>query len=159
MEAVAERTAAGTIARLVSAAPGADAAGDWAEELLRGARAKQEMLAEAGGALSTGEVARLLGVTPAAVQLRRTRGKLLAIPLANGEWGFPACQFTENGVASGLPRVLAAFGSESPWVQLSVLLSREPSLGGARLIDLLAAGERVEEVERVARSYGLQGAA
>ena len=162
LEAVAEPTAAGTLARLVSAAPGIEAgagADDWAAALLRGAAAKERLLQEAGGALSTGEVARLLGVTAAAVQQRRLRRTLLAVPLANGEWGYPACQFTSAGVARGLPRVLAAFGTDEPWVRLSVLLSRDPALGDARLIDLLAEDRSVDEVERIARGYGVQGAA
>src|SRR4051794_14515870 len=81
MAAVEAETPVGTIARLVSAAPSgvAAAADEWAEELLRGAEIKQELIAEAGGTYSTGEVARLLGVSPQAVQQRRARGRLLAV--------------------------------------------------------------------------------
>lgn len=162
MDAVEAATPAGTIARLVSGAPqpaDGTAADEWAEELLRGADAKQRMLTEAGGALSTGDVARLLGITPQAVQQRRARGRLLAVPLSSGEWGFPACQFTPAGVPAALPRVLDAFGGTDAWVQLSILLSREPSLDDQRLIDLVARGRHVDEVARIARSYGVQGAA
>ncbi|HET7460189.1 MAG TPA: hypothetical protein VFJ82_03035, partial [Longimicrobium sp.] len=130
---------------------------EWAEELLRGAAIKAELLAQAGGAYSTGEVARLLGVTPQAVQQRRARRRLLSVPLANGEWGYPACQFTPAGPAAALPRILGAFATRDPWVQLSILLSNEPSLGG-RLVDLVAEGRNLPEVERIARSYGEQGA-
>jgi hypothetical protein len=129
---------------------------EWAEELLRGAAVKQELLAEAGGAYSTGEVARLLGVSPQAVQQRRMRGRLLSVPLANGEWGYPVCQFTAAGTPSALPRILNAFATRDPWVQLSILLSDEPALGG-RLVDLVAAGQNLDDVERIARSYGEQG--
>jgi hypothetical protein len=160
MAAVEAETPVGTIARLVSAAPSgvATAADEWAEELLRGAQIKQELITEAGGTYSTGEVARLLGVSPQAVQQRRARGRLLAVPLGNGEWGFPVCQFTPRGVPDALPGMLASFGSDDPWVRLSVMLSREPALGGERLIDLVADGRRVDEVEGITRSYGTQGA-
>jgi hypothetical protein len=160
MQAVEAETPVGTIARLVSAAPSglATEADEWAEALLRGAEIKQQLLADAGGTYSTGEAARLLGISPQAVQQRRARGRLLAVPLGNGEWGFPVAQFTSGGVPVALPRVLAAFGTEDPWVQLSILLSREPAFGDERLIDLVARGTRVDHVERIARSYGIQGA-
>jgi hypothetical protein len=160
MAAVEAETPVGTIARLVSAAPAGSAteADAWAEELLRGAQIKQDLLAEAGGTYSTGEVARLLGVTPQAVQQRRARRRLLAVPLGNGEWGFPVCQFTARGVPQALPGVLSAFATDEPWVQLSILLSREPAFGNQRLIDLVAAGERVDDIQRIAHSYGRQGA-
>lgn len=158
MAAIEAETPVGTIARLVSAVPtrGGTEADEWAEELLRGAAIKQELLAEAGGAFSTGDVAKLLGVSPQAVQQRRLRGRLLSVPLGNGEWGFPACQFTPAGAPSALPRILGAFGTGDPWVQLSILLSDEPALGG-RLVDLVAQGRHLDEVERIARSYGEQG--
>lgn len=159
MAAVEAETPAGTIATLISAVPAgaATAADAWAEELLRGAAVKQELIAEAGGTYSTGEVARLLGITAQAVQQRRARGRLLAVPLGNGEWGFPACQFTASGVVAALPSILGGFGSADPWVRLSILLSREPALGGERLIDLLAQGRHVDEIARITGSYGEQG--
>ncbi|HET7230657.1 MAG TPA: hypothetical protein VFJ16_11685 [Longimicrobium sp.] len=158
MAALEAETPAGTIARVLSAVPAAVGtnADEWAEELLRGAEIKQELLAESGGTYSTGEVARLLGVTPQAVQQRRMRGRLLSVPLANGEWGYPACQFTPGGPPSALPRILDAFATRDPWVQLSILVSHEPALGG-RLVDLVARGQHLDEVERIARSYGEQG--
>jgi len=160
MSAVEAETPLGSIATLLAGAPGGGGteADLWAEELIRGGEIKRELLAEAGGTLSAGEVGRLLGITPQAVQQRRMRNRVLALPLANGEWGFPACQFTPDGVPSALPRILAAFGSENAWVRLSILLSREPLLGGERLIDLVVRGERLDEVEAIARSYGTQGA-
>jgi hypothetical protein len=160
MAAVEAETPVGTIASLVSASAGGTGtqADEWAEELLRGADIKEELLREAGGTFSAGEVARLLGVTPQAVQQRRMRDRLLAVPLGNGEWGFPVCQFTPQGVPPALPGVLAAFGSENAWVRLSILLSREPMLGDARLIDLVVQGERIDEVAALVRSYGTQGA-
>lgn len=161
MAAVEAETPVGSIASLLSAVPGGSAtlADAWAEELIRGGEIKRELLADAGGTFSTGEVGRLLGITPQAVQQRRMRNRLLAVPLANGEWGFPVCQFTPQGVPPAVPRVLAAFGSDNGWVRLSILLSREPMLGDERLIDLLVRGERLDEVEALVRSYGTQGAA
>jgi hypothetical protein len=134
------------------------ASDEWAEERLRGADAMQQMLAEAGGALSASEVARLLGITPAAVHQRRAWSELLSVPLDGGEWGFPACQFAAAEVAPDLPRILAAAPGADPWVRLSILLSREPSLGDERLIDLVGRGHQIDDVARILRSYGVQGA-
>jgi len=160
MTAIEAGSPVGSIATLLSTPPGGRGADadTWAEELIRGGEIKRELLAEAGGTLSAGEVGRMLGITPQAVQQRRMRNRLLAVPLASGEWGFPACQFTAGGVPSSLPRVLAAFGSDNAWVRLSILLSREPLLGDVRLIDLVVRGERLDEVEAIVRSYGTQGA-
>lgn len=79
----------------VSAAPAraGTTGGAWAEEMLRGAGVRAELPRQAGGgAYATGRGARLLGVAPQAVQQRRTRGRPLSVPPANGEWGYPACQ-------------------------------------------------------------------
>lgn len=162
LEAVEEPTPAGTVARVLAAAPEAGEAqgDDWAEELLRGAAARQAMIQEAGGCYSPGEVARLLGVAPQAVQQRRRRGTLLGVPLSRGEWGFPACQFGPDGrVLPGVPEVLAAFGDTDPWTILSVLVSPDAPEGGSRPIDRLAEPGGVEAVVELARSYGAQGAA
>jgi len=146
-----------TIARLLSEAPEHPGpAADWSAALFRGAIEKARMLEEAGGALSTGEVAGLLGISVQAVQQRIRRRSLLAVPLANGEWGLPAFQLTERGVPEGLARVLVAFGEADAWVQLSVLLSDD--FGGGRLIDWIREGRAVDEAVRIARGWGAQGA-
>jgi hypothetical protein len=123
----------------------------------RGAAMKSELLERAGGALSAGEVAGLMGVTPAAVHARRQRGTLLAVRQANGEFLYPACQFGEDGALPGLGQVLAAFTVDGPWTRLSVLLSPAPSLGGATPLDALQRGDVAGAVEAVA-SYGEHGA-
>ena len=157
LKAIEAPTAAGTIAELLVAVPArAGEIDEWAEELLRGAGAKQELLDAAGGTYSTGQVAQLLGRSVPTVQQRLRRKTLLAVRLASGEWGFPVCQFTQAGVPNGLGGVLRAFGETDPWVQLSILLSDD--YGEGRLIDWIWEGRRLAEVERIARSYGEQGA-
>jgi hypothetical protein len=119
----------------------------------RGAAMKSELLERAGGALSAGEVAALMGVTPAAVHARRQRGTLLAVRQANGEFLYPACQFGDEGALPGLGQVLGAFTVDSPWTRLSVLLSPTPSLSGTTPLDALQRGDVSGAVEAVA-SYG-----
>lgn len=119
----------------------------------RGAQAKGELLRQAGGALRLGEAAQRLGVSPQAVHARRKRGTLLAVPQANGEWLYPACQFGPDGALRGLAAVLAAFGVRSPWTQLSVLLAPAPALGGRTPLQALQAGE-ADAAARAISTFG-----
>lgn len=161
LDAVEAPTPVETIARVMAAAPDAATERDaWTEALLRGAAYKSEAIRLAGGLLSSGEVAALLGVTVAAVKQRQRRGNLLAIPLANGEWGYPARQFAESGkVHEGLPRVLATFGDAGPWVVLSFLTNPVPGEDEGIAFDALSDPGAVDRLVEVARTYGEQGAA
>lgn len=129
----------------------------WAEELAEGALLKQELLRDAGGAFSSGEVGQLLGISRQAVDQRARRSKLLAVPQGNGERLYPACQFDENGTVAGLERLLGAFQVEAPWMRLSVLLDEEPALGGRTPIRALREGD-IDAAIRLVRGFGEQGA-
>ena len=122
----------------------------------RGAQAKVELLRQAGGGLRLGNAARLLGVSTQAVHARRKRGTLLAVPQANGEWLYPACQFGPDGALPGLGAVLQAFQVRSPWTQLAVLLAPADVLGGQTPLQALQAGHGDAAVEAVA-TFGEQG--
>jgi hypothetical protein len=162
LDAVEAATPAETVARAISTAPevgvGRD---DWSEALLRGASAKQSALQAAGGALSSGEVADLLGITVAAVKQRQRRGGLLAIPLSNGEWGYPARQFAPDGrVRDGLKQVLAAFAKdEDPWVILSFLANPDPASGREIAFEALDDPRSTATLVEVAHTFWEQGAA
>ncbi|HEX8246180.1 MAG TPA: hypothetical protein VF541_21900 [Longimicrobium sp.] len=119
----------------------------------RGAQAKAVLLERAGGGLSAGAVAELMGVTTAAVHARRQRGTLLAVPQANGEFIYPAVQFGPDGPLPGIGRVLGAFRVDGAWTRLSVLLTPADALGGAAPIEVLARGDAAGAAEAVA-SYG-----
>lgn len=119
----------------------------------RGAAVREDLLEKAGGALRVSEVAALMNVSRAAISARRTRGTLLAVPLPTGEHVYPACQFTENGVPSGLGQFLSAFEDVGPWTQLSVLLAQSARHGGRTALDLLRAGE-IEAAVGIARRQG-----
>lgn len=119
----------------------------------RGAQAKVALLERAGGGLSAGAVASLMGVTPAAVHARRQRGTLLAVPQANGEFIYPAAQFGPDGPLPGLGKVLGAFRVDGPWTRLSVLFSAAAELGGATPLEALSRGNVEAAVSAVA-GYG-----
>ena len=88
---------------------------------------------------------------------RRGRRALLAVPNGSGEYVYPACQFTPDGVIAGLEEVLRAFQIQNPWTQFSVLLAPAPALGGKTILEALKSGV-VEKPVTIARSFGEQAA-
>lgn len=154
--AVAAPTAAGTVVEVLSAAPDVGLPTETAmtRALARGAVAKQEMLQEAGGCLSSGEVARLLGITVSGVNLRRARNAILAVPLSGGEWGFPARQFEGGELRAGVAEVVRRAASLDRWVLLSILLDPVPAMGGEVIIDHLDQPEVRGDVFARIDSYG-----
>jgi hypothetical protein len=127
------------------------------EMMARGAAVKQELMRSAGGALASSQVASALGITRQAVDKRRSRRALLAVPSGSGDYLYPACQFISTGVIPGLEKVLQAFHVRSPWTQLSALLAPAPGLGGKTMLEVLQAGD-VEKALAVAASFGEQAA-
>jgi hypothetical protein len=99
----------------------------------------------------------MLGITRQAVDKRRSRRALLAVPSGSGEYLFPACQFTTDGVVHGLEDVLQTFQIQSRWTQLSALTASAPALGGKTILEAMKSG-RVEKAIDVAASFGEQAA-
>ncbi|MGC9946277.1 MAG: DNA-binding protein [Bryobacteraceae bacterium] len=125
------------------------------EAMARGAAIKRELLRAAGGGLSSQQVADALGITRQGVDKRRRRRGLLAVPSGSGEFLYPACQFTSDGVIQGLKGTLRAFQVRNPWTQLSALLPAA-GLGGRTILEALQAGNAARAVA-VAASFGAQG--
>jgi hypothetical protein len=161
LDAVEASTPGDTVARVISAAPTAGMEQDpWSEALLRGAAIKQEAIGLAGGLLSSGEVAELLGVSVAAVKQRQRRGKLLAVPTSNGEWGYPARQFSADGrVHDGVPVVLSAFPpATSAWAMLSLFVNPVPGDPDGIAFDAMSHPAAIAKLAELARTFGEQGA-
>ena len=127
------------------------------EAMARGAAVKQELLTSGGGGLTSSQVSSALGITRQAVDKRRSRRALLAVPNGSGDYVYPACQFTSDGVITGLEEVLRAFQIQSPWTQLSVLLASAPGLGGKTILETLKSGA-IERATAIAASFGEQAA-
>jgi hypothetical protein len=157
--AIAAPSPAATIVEVLNAAPEIGLARETAttRALARGAAAKQEMLQAAGGCLSSGDVARLLGKTVSAVNQRRARNQILAVPLSGGEWGFPASQFSSGDLRGGIAELVSSAGTMNPWVLLSILLDLVPG-SGATIIDSLDDPEVMQDVLTRIRTYGEHGA-
>ena len=127
------------------------------EAMARGAAVKEELLKNAGGGLKSSQVARALGISRQAVDKRRSRRALLAVPAGSGEYLYPACQFTREGVIPRFEEILQAFRLRNPWTQLSVLLSPAPALRGKSVLEVLKAGD-VEKARSLVASLGEQAA-
>lgn len=159
--ALSSPTDVGGVASLLSdlAPLGVDlsAVDPFVEAMARGAAIKRELLTGGGGGLTSSQVARALSITRQAVDKRRSRRALLAVPNGSGEYVYPACQFTSDGVINGLEEVLRAFRIRSPWTQLSVLLASAPALGGKTLLEALKSGA-LEKAIAIAASFGEQAA-
>ncbi|MEX2584651.1 MAG: hypothetical protein WD766_15385 [Gemmatimonadota bacterium] len=123
---------------------------------IRGIAVRERLLDRAGGLLRLGEAAERLGVTTQAVTGRRSRDTILAVPMPNGEWVYPACQFTEDGLVSGIDAFVRAFRDADPWARLAVLLAPSSRYDGNSALDLLARG-KVGEARSIAATYGEQG--
>ncbi len=127
------------------------------EAMALGAAIKRELLTSSGGGLTSSHVSSALGITRQAVDKRRLRNALLAVPNGSGEYLYPACQFTSTGVIPGLEEVLRAFQIRSPWTQLSALLAPAPALGGRTILEALKSGA-IERAIAIAASFGEQAA-
>jgi hypothetical protein len=127
------------------------------EAMALGAATKQGLLTSGGGGLTSSQVASALGITRQAVDKRRIRHALLAVPNGSGEYLYPACQFTSTGVIPALEEVIRAFQIRSPWTQLSALLAPAPALGGKTILEALKSGA-IERAIAIAASFGEQAA-
>lgn len=159
--ALSSPTDVGGVASLLSdlapLAAGLSAVDPFLEAVARGVAIKQELLTSAGGGLTSGQVAGVLGITRQAVDKRRIRRALLAVPNGSGEYVYPACQFALDGVIAGFDEVLRAFQIQSPWTQLSVLLAPTPALGGKTILEGLKSGA-IERAIAIVASFGEQAA-
>lgn len=122
----------------------------------RGIAAREQLIEKAGGILRLAEAADRLGVSPQAVTGRRSRHTILAVPMPNGEWVYPVCQFTDEGLIQGLGAFLREFRDVAPWTQLAVLLASSVRHGGQSALELLLAGEE-DAARSIAATHGDQG--
>ena len=148
---------ASLLSDLASLAVDLSAVDPFVEAMARGVAVKNELLTIGGGGLTSSQVSSALGITRQAVDKRRFRRALLAVPNGSGEYVYPACQFTSDGVVPGLEEVLRAFQIRSPWTQLSVLLASTPALGGKTIIEALKSGA-IKRAIAIAASFGEQAA-
>jgi excisionase family DNA binding protein len=122
-------------------------------EVLTRTFARRRMLLD--GALTTSQVARLLGTSRQTPHDRVESGTLLAV-MDRGALRFPPWQFDPegpDGVIEGLPAVIRAL-DVSPMAKIAWLTRPNQMLDGATPLDRIRAGE-VDRVLSLARSVGV----
>ncbi|WP_031260997.1 helix-turn-helix domain-containing protein [Mesorhizobium sp. LNHC252B00] len=158
-EALAAPTDAGSLAHLLSQS---DVIGSAVIELdplvpalVRNVEHRKLLIERAGGTLSAEDAGRLLGISRQAVDKRRRAGSMLAVR-EGSDWRYPACQFDNTDVVTGIPDVVRAYASSGSWVALDFLLAPDSALGGRSPLEVLKAGNR-EAVLRQLRSEAQDG--
>jgi len=127
---------------------------------LRGLSARRRLLEASGGLLDGAAVARLLGMTTAAVHKRYQAHHLLGIREEKRRIVYPALQLEGQRVVRDLPAALLALAKAGvdEWSQLRFLAGASTRLGGRSPIRALQAGD-LERVLAAARAFGEHGAA
>jgi hypothetical protein len=163
-DALSASTDVGTVARALSnsalVGPAVRELEPLASLIAKSTEHKQALIAEAGGLLSTTDVADLLGISRQAVYRQRQERKLLAVP-HGGEEKFPAVQFTVGGrPLPGLVQVLEAVGLAGAWGTLDFLLTPDDDeLEGLSPVEVLKQHpERLADVVQLAATQGEHGA-
>jgi hypothetical protein len=123
----------------------------------RGEEAKKLFLSKQGGALSNIEACRVLTFSPPELETMRRNHQVLGLSV-NEELVYPAWQFIEGKVLSGLDKVLAALKEDGAWTQIIFLLTGDIRLDGAIPLEKLKEGE-IDQVVRAAKCYGSHSAA
>ena len=123
----------------------------------RGLKRKQQMLEAAGGALTSEQVAEILGISRQAVDKRRAANQLLALTKGKRGYSYPGFQFEDGTTIPGLEEVLDELRDVDPWMQMVFFTSPHERLEGKSPLDQLRKG-LLHEVKAAASGYGEQGA-
>jgi hypothetical protein len=124
----------------------------------RGLKRKQQMLKAVGGALTSEQVAEVLGISRQAVDKRRASNRLLALTQGRRGYSYPSFQFEDGKTITGLEEILEELKELDPWMQLVFFTTPSERLGERAPVEKLKNGV-VSEVKAVASGYGEQGAA
>ena len=124
----------------------------------RGLKRKQQMLEAAGGALTSEQVAEILGISRQAVDKRRAANQLLALTQGRRGYSYPSFQFGDGKTILGLEEILGELKDLDPWMQMVFFTSPHERLNGKTPLEQLRKGS-VNEVKAAASGYGEQGAA
>jgi hypothetical protein len=126
------------------------------EAKLKGVRHKLELLNDRGKkALTSSEVAALLGISRQAVDNRRKNKSLLGLSLGSRGYRYPAWQFIDNRILPGWERVLSNMEHLDDWSKLIFMLTGDIRLDNKTPLECLK-NTQIDEVISAARAYGLQ---
>ena len=118
----------------------------------RTAAFKRDLLARAGGVLTTAQVRERLGWRSDRAVLRAAATRRLLAVEARRRKLFPAFQFVGDAVLPGVVQVLAAAPNTTAWAMLQFLVDGDEALGEEWPIEMLRGD--AEAVSRVVRFAG-----
>jgi hypothetical protein len=126
------------------------------EAKLKGVQHKQELLNYQGKkALTSSEVAVVLGISRQAVDNRRKNKSLLGLSLGNRGYRYPAWQFNNGSVLTGWTEVLSNMEHLDDWSKLIFMLTGDIRLENKTPLECLKIAQ-TNKVISAARAYGLQ---
>jgi hypothetical protein len=126
------------------------------EAKLKGVQHKQELLNYQGKqALTSSEVAAVLGISRQAVDNRRKNKTLLGLSLGNRGYRYPAWQFSNGSILTGWSEVLKNTEHLDDWSKLIFMLTGDIRLNNQTPLECLK-DSQTDEVISAARAYGLQ---
>jgi hypothetical protein len=124
--------------------------------LVEGIQHKEELLNYQGKqALTSSEVAAVLGISRQAVDNRRKNKTLLGLSLGNRGYRYPTWQFSNGSVLTGWSEVLKNMEHLDDWSKLIFMLTGDIRLNNQTPLECLK-GSQTDEVISAASAYGLQ---
>lgn len=118
----------------------------------------KSLLEENGGVLTEAEAATRLGSSLAEIRQRAIAGTVIAIPSEDGQFSYPAYQFSEQGLIDGVDEVLSRLSTNGHLPRTRFLLTHDADLGGLTRLEALADESLRPLVFRSADQFGEQGA-
>lgn len=126
------------------------------EAKLKGVQHKRELLNyQEKKALTSSEVAAVLGISRQAVDNRRKNDSLLGLSLGNRGYRYPAWQFSNGSVLTGWSEVLSNMEHLDDWSKLIFMLTGDIRLDNKTPLECLK-NAQTDDVILAARAYGLQ---
>jgi hypothetical protein len=122
-----------------------------AELMAAGEVRKAELVELTGGLYMPSYVAAILKIPEQLVEKRRKTGELIAVETEEG-YRYPACQFTPDGIVTGLSEVLTVMPIRHDWMRLEWFLVPDDALEGISPLEALRAG-RLQDVLDIARDH------
>ena len=120
-----------------------------AERLSRAAEFKRVLVERAGGALTAGQVQKLLGYRSVQAVHKAVASRRLFAVDDNGRKLFPAFQFDGSSVVSGMAAVLAVTPTTNPWALLQFMVDGDEGLGDEQPTNMVSGG--AETIKRLIR--------
>lgn len=123
----------------------------------RGELAKKRFLFKEGGTLSSREACETLNCSYKDLVEMRKNGHIIGIEV-DGKYVYPAWQFVDGEILSGLGKVLSELENDGIWTIMIFMLTGDRRLDGKTPLEMLRQGE-VDQVVWAASCYGKHSAA